>query len=89
MKDIFDEVTQVPLVMVHMKVLMPAVNAVMEVVGLSELVITPDPEIFVQVPMPPPVAVFAAITGTVPTHKVLLGPAFATWHWAFKKFGIT
>ena len=84
MKDIFDEVTQVPLVMVHMKVLMPAVKPVMEVVGLSELVITPEPEIFVHVPIPPPVAVLAAIIGTVPTQRVLLGPAFATWHWAFK-----
>ena len=26
------------------------------------------------------VAVFAAITGTEPTHKVRLGPAFAIWH---------
>lgn len=80
MKDIFELVTQVPLVIVHKKVLIPAVNPVIVVVGKSELVITPLPEIFVQVPIPPPVAVFAAITGTVPTHKVLLAPALAIWH---------
>jgi hypothetical protein len=74
----FDEVTQVPFVMVHMNVLIPAVNPVILVVGFNELVITPEPEIFVQVPIPPPVAVFAAITGTDPTQRVRLGPAFAT-----------
>jgi hypothetical protein len=72
-----DEVTQVPFVMVHIKVLVPAVNPVIVVVGSSEFVMTPAPEIFVHVPIPPPVAVLAAITGTVPTHKVLLGPALA------------
>ena len=80
MNDILEEVTQVPFVMVHIKVLMPAVKPVIEVVGFKELVITPEPEIFVHVPIPPPVAVLAAITGTLPTHKVLLGPALATWH---------
>jgi hypothetical protein len=65
---------------------MPAVKPVIVVIGLFALVITPDPEIFVHVPSPPPVAVFAAITGAAtPTHKVLLGPAFATWHCAFNK----
>lgn len=77
MNDILELVTHVPLVIVHMNVLIPAVNPVIVVVGKSELVITPDPEILVHLPMPPPVAVFAAITGTVPTHKVLLAPAFA------------
>lgn len=75
--DMFDEVTQVPFVMVHMKVLIPAVSPVIVVVGFNEFVITPDPEILVHVPIPPPVAVFAAIIGTLPTHKVLLGPALA------------
>jgi hypothetical protein len=72
-------VEQVPFVIVHMKVLIPAVKPVIVVMGLFGAVITPDPEIFVHVPVPPPVAVFAAITGAAaPTHNVLLGPAFAT-----------
>lgn len=86
--DILEELTQVPLVMVHMKVLMPAVNPVIEVVGESEFVMVPLPEIFVQVPVPPPVAVFAAITGTEPTHSVRLGPAFAIWHCDCKVLGL-
>lgn len=64
--------------MVHAKTLTPAVNPVIVVAGLFEAVITPDPEIFVHVPSPPPVAVFAAMTGIVPTQSVLLGPALAT-----------
>jgi hypothetical protein len=55
---------------------MPAVNPVMVVFGKRELVMTPDPEIFVHVPSPL-VAVLAAITGIVPTHRVLLAPALA------------
>jgi hypothetical protein len=77
-KLILEFVEHVPLVMVHMKVLMPAVKPVIVVVGRFGAVITPDPEIFVHVPIPPPVAVFAAINGAAaPTHKVLLAPAFA------------
>jgi len=72
-----DEETQVPFVIVHIKVAVPAVSPVIVVLGFNELVITPGPEIFVHLPIPPPVAVFAAIAGTVPTHKVRLGPAFA------------
>lgn len=79
-------VEHVPLVMVHMKVLMPAVKPVMVVLGRFGFVIVPGPESFVHVPSPPPVAVFAAITGTVPTHNVRLAPAFAIWHCASKKF---
>lgn len=81
MKVTFDvEGVQVPFVIVHANTLMPAVNPVIVVFGSEGLVMAPDPEIFVHVPKPPPVAVFAAITGFVPIHKVLLGPAFATWH---------
>lgn len=84
MKDILDEETHVPFVIVHMNVLIPAFKPVIVVTGLLGSVITPDPEIFVHVPVPA-VAVLAAITGIEPTHKVLLGPAFAIWHCAFKK----
>jgi len=68
-----------------MNVLMPAVNPVIVETGLFGLVIMPDPEIFVHVPVPPPVAVFAAIKGVDPTHTVWLGPAFAIWHCALRK----
>ena len=64
--------------MVHAKVLIPAVNPVIVELGELGVVITPDPEILVHVPIPPPVAVFAAINPFVPTHKVLDGPAFET-----------
>lgn len=57
--------------------LIPAVKPVIVVVGRFGFVIVPDPEIFVHVPMPPPVAVLAAITGINATHTVRLGPAFA------------
>ena len=46
---------------VQAKTLVPKPNPVIEVVGESELVIVPDPEIKVHIPVPT-VAVFADIT---------------------------
>jgi hypothetical protein len=63
-------------VIVHINVLIPAVNPVIVVVDEKGLIITPEPEILVHIPIPL-VAVFADITGIVPTHNVLLGPALA------------
>ncbi len=47
--------------MVHAKTFVPVAKPVIEVVGESELVITPVPEINVQTPVPT-VGVLAAIT---------------------------
>lgn len=51
---------QTPLEVVHSKTLVPVPNAVMPVVGESELVMLPAPESNVHVPLPA-VVVFAAI----------------------------
>ncbi len=63
--------------MVHAKTLFPNPKPVIEVVGESELVITPVPETNVQTPVPT-VAVFAVINvfGLV-IHSVWLEPALA------------
>ncbi len=70
----------VPLVMVHEKTFVPTAKPVIVVLGIREFVITPVPETKVHLPIPPPVAVFAAINALVPIHKVWLVPAFETWH---------
>ena len=72
------EGVHVPLVMVHAKTFVPTANPVIVVLGIREFVITPVPETKVHLPIPAPVAVFAAIKALVPIHKVWLGPAFET-----------
>ena len=64
------EGVQVPFVIVHAKTFVPTTNPVIVVLGIKEFVITPDPETKVHLPIPPPVAVFAAINALVPTQRV-------------------
>ena len=61
--------TQGLLEMVHAKTLFPKPNPVMVVLGISEFVMTPLPEINDHAPVPK-VAIFAAIVAVVPAHKV-------------------
>lgn len=70
------ELAQGAFEIVHLKTLLPTPNPVMLVVGESELVIVPEPEIRVHAPIPA-VGVFAAIVAPELVQTVWLGPAAA------------
>lgn len=64
--------------MVHAKTFVPKPNPVIEVVGESEFVIVPEPEIKVHAPVPTTGEFAAIIVLGLLTHNVCEVPAFAT-----------